>query len=252
LLADQFRAAAERARTLADLDHISRMLWKAHGQGAIPDAVATAASEAVETRRAKIKAGRPQPLPGPTCARRRPPRSPDRRASIERRRRQAASGAMPPQVAGGFSTGEAAVLTVVAREIQRSGQCEFCIDKVSALAGVSRSTTQNALHQARRLGLLRVTERRRRGAKSLTNVVEIVSAEWRAWLRVGSKNFDTTGTSFKNRGVFALRSTGERGIGAPPAHTIRGACSPRPAAAEPKGHPRGASAKIGPGALEFR
>ena len=39
---------------------------------------------------------------------------------------------------------------------------------------------------------MRVTERRRRGAKSLTNVVEIVSAEWRAWLHIGSKNFDTT------------------------------------------------------------
>jgi hypothetical protein len=57
---------------------------------------------------------------------------------------------------------------VVAREVQRADRCELCLDKISALAGVSRSTTQNALHEARRLGLVTVTERRRRGAKSLT------------------------------------------------------------------------------------
>ena len=57
-------------------------------------------------------------------------------------------------------------------------------------AGDRRSTTQNALREARRrLGLVTVTERRRRGAKSLTNVIEIVSAEWAAWLKLGAKGF---------------------------------------------------------------
>ena len=121
---------------------------------------------------------------------------------------------MPPQIASRFTTGEAAVLAVVGREVQRSGRCEFYLDKICALAGVCRSTAQNALHEARRLGLVRVTERRRRGAKSLTNVVEIVSAEWRAWLRVGSKKIDTAGIDFKNRTEITLRST-EKRYGAP-------------------------------------
>ena len=196
MLADQFTAAASRARTLAQLEDLSRLLWRAHAEHHVDEVAAEAVSEAVEARRARLKAGRPSPLPRPPTAHRRPPRSPDRRASIERRRRQAASGAMPPSLAANFTTGEAAVLTVIGREVQRSGRCEFYLDKIAALAGVCRSTAQNALHQARRLGLVRVTERRRRGAKSLTNVVEIVSAEWRAWLRIGSKNFDTTGRDF--------------------------------------------------------
>jgi hypothetical protein len=41
----------------------------------------------------------------------------------------------------------------------------------------------------RRVGLVTVTERRRRsagGAKSLTNVVEVISGEWRSWLKLGA------------------------------------------------------------------
>jgi hypothetical protein len=38
--------------------------------------------------------------------------------------------------------------------------------------------------------MITVQERRRRGQKSLTNIVRIVSAEWQSWLRegVGSEN----------------------------------------------------------------
>jgi hypothetical protein len=219
MLADQFRAAAVGARTLADLEQLNRLLWRAHGEGQIPDAAAGAISEAVEARRARIKGMRPAPLPSPPCARRGPPRSPDRLASIERRRRQAASGAMPPAIASRFTTGEAAALAVIAREVQRAGRCEFYLDKIAALAGVCRSTAQNALHEARRLGLVTVTERRRRGAKSLTNVVEVISAEWRAWLRIGSKNFNTTAKDSKITSESARRST-ERERGAPLAHTV--------------------------------
>jgi hypothetical protein len=217
MLADQFHEAAAAARNIAAVDEVARLTWRAHVEGHLADAEAAAISEAVEARRSEIKGMRPAPLPSPSTGRRKPPRSPDRRASIERRRRTAASGAMPPAIASQFTTGEAAVLAVVAREVQRSGRCEFYLDKIAALAGVCRSTAQNALHEARRLGLLRVTERRRRGAKSLTNVVEIVSGEWRAWLRIGSKNFDPTVKDFKPSSEIALRST-ERERGAPSAH----------------------------------
>jgi hypothetical protein len=47
---------------------------------------------------------------------------------------------------------------------------------------VGRTTTQNALREARRLGLLTISERRRRGQPSLTNLVRVVSREWRTWL----------------------------------------------------------------------
>lgn len=55
-------------------------------------------------------------------------------------------------------------------------------------AGDRRSTTQNALREARRrFGLVTVTDRRR--AKSLPDVIEIVSAEWAAWLKLGVKGY---------------------------------------------------------------
>ena len=187
LLAEQFHAAAANARTLAQTEDVSRLLWRAHAEGHLTDDAAAALAEAVEARRARIKAGRPQPLPRGSVARRRPV-SPDRRASIDRRRRQAASGALPPALASHFTLGEQAALSVVVREVQRSGRCEFCIDKIAALAGVCRSLVQGALREARLLGLLRVTERRRRGAKSLTNVIEIVSVEWSAWIGFRKKH----------------------------------------------------------------
>jgi len=221
MLANQFHAAANGARTLAQLEDVSRLVWRAHAEQHLSDSAATALSVAVEARRARIKGMRPAPLPRPPSARRRAPRSPDREASIERRRRQAASGAMPPAIAGQFTTGEAAALTVVAREIQRAGRCELYLDKIAALAGVCKSTAQNALREAKRLGLVTVTERRRRGAKSLTNVVEVVSPEWRAWLRlkIGSKFFDPTVKDSKITCESARRLT-ERTCGAASPHAV--------------------------------
>jgi hypothetical protein len=238
-LADQFQAAADRARTLAQLEDLSRLLWRANAEGHVDDGRAGAISEAVEARRARIKGMSPALLPSLPSARRKPPRSPDRARSIARRRSTAGSGAMPPVIIGHFTTGEAAVLTVVAREVQKAGRCEFYLDKIAALAGVCRSTAQNAMHAARRLGLLKVTERRRRGAKSLTNVIEIVSAEWRAWLRIGCKTYDPTVKDYRIRTENVFRSTAKRESDAPLARTLRfpmGGASPlRPAAAEPKG-----------------
>jgi hypothetical protein len=55
------------------------------------------------------------------------------------------------------------------------------IDKIAAIAGVGRTTVQNAMHEARRLGHITITERPRRGSKNLTNIVRISSQEWRTW-----------------------------------------------------------------------
>jgi hypothetical protein len=186
MLAQQFHAAADGARTLAATDEVARLLWRALGEGQITDAAAEAISEAVEARRAAIKGARPAPLPKPPTARRRPV-SPDKAKSLERRRRLAAGGTVPGRLAASFTQGEIAALSVIGREVQRSGRCELFIDAIAALAGVSRSTVQNALRQARATGLVTVTERRRRGAKSLTNVIEVVSREWSSWLKLGAK-----------------------------------------------------------------
>ena len=167
------------------LDDISRACSKGLVDGTINEDDAGAIYEAVQARRLAIRQSHGPKPPTPALPKRRAPRSPDRVASLERRRRQASSGALPPQIAAKFTLGEQAVLAVVARQCQRHGPCMLPIDAIAALAGVCRTTAQNALREARHLGLLLVEERRRRRQKNLTNVVTVVSTEWQAWLRLG-------------------------------------------------------------------
>jgi hypothetical protein len=121
--------------------------------------------------------------------RRAPPRSPNRQRSLERRRRQAMSGVVPARIAVGFTQGENAVLTVIGRQCQRGGACTLHIDAIAALAGVCRTTVGNALRLARRLGLIAVKERRIPGKRSLTNIITVIGADWKAWLKLGESGF---------------------------------------------------------------
>lgn len=186
MLAEQIAAAIAGARTAACLDNMARLTWRGLAEGHIAEADADALSAAVEAARGRFRPNgfRTTPVvPKPARAPRRPV-SPDRRRSMERRRRIAMSGAVPGSIAVGFTMGELAVLSVVAREIQRHGRCELPIDAIAALAGVGRTVTQGALRRARQLGLVDVMERRRRGRASDTNVITVTSREWATWLRL--------------------------------------------------------------------
>ena len=226
MLADQFAAAAAAARSFPQLEEISRALWAAHREGCLPDADAQAIAEAVQARRGALAtpmaASPSKAFPGlPKPAKRQ--RSPDRQASLERRRRQTMSGVVPASIAASFTPGELAVLSVIGRTVQRcGGVCVLPIDALAALAGVSRTTVQNTLRAARRLGLIEVKERRRRGLPSRTNIVRVISPLWTSWLKIGGhgggfRNSSTTVSSYLLRGgrtgttaeagVTALRST---------------------------------------------
>jgi hypothetical protein len=120
-------------------------------------------------------------------------------------------------MAARFTWGEQAVMRIVGDECREHGVCSLHVDAIAARAGVHRTTVQNALREAQgRSGgdrLVTVQERRRRGQRSLTNIVRIVSKEWSTWLKrgprrfgagVGSnctpiKNLSTTDTSKKER-----------------------------------------------------
>lgn len=69
------------------------------------------------------------------------------------------------------------MLCIVAGEVKHHGTCELPIGKIGALAGVGRTTVQTTLHEARRLGHIKIIERPIRGQKSLTSIVEIVSPQ---------------------------------------------------------------------------
>ena len=216
MLADQYHEAAAAAKNTHAVDEVARKTWRAHAEGQLADAEAEAIGETLAARRRAFSAGVGLPAPKAVFAvlrpRRPPPRSPDRRRSIERRRRQAMSGVVPAKIAANFTIGELAVLTVVGRQIQRGGACSLHIDAIAALAGCERTTVKNALRAARAGGLLLVKERRIPGRKSLTNVITMISREWAAWLRLG-------GIGGKNLPTPIIPRKQEREIDAPSART---------------------------------
>ena len=164
------RSAIEGARTLAQLDDLSRTIWQAHAAETVTDAEAqglaeTAAypqepaiSEAVAP--VGIPLGRVTLFPP-----KRLQRAPERSVAIERRRRLACSGPMPPALASRFTTGQLAVLRIVGDEMARNGACGLCIDAIAARAGVCRRLAQGAIRLAEGDGLLTIQERRHQGRK---------------------------------------------------------------------------------------
>ncbi|WP_267360992.1 MULTISPECIES: hypothetical protein [unclassified Methylobacterium] len=146
-------------------------------------------------------------------------RAPERSLAIERRRRLAASGPMPPALASRFTTGQLAVLRVVADEVRQRGSCDLCFDAVAARAGVSKRLAQTAIRLAEGDGLLLVIERRRPGDRNLANVLKVLSREWLAWIARGGwqgggcRNLRPTDTSDQNPETAALVETGQRAAG---------------------------------------
>jgi hypothetical protein len=199
-IAQQFAEASATARTLAQIDNIGGMLWKAHAEAHLSDADAQAVAEALQARKQALR-NHPPARPMKRASARRVV-SPDRAASIRRRRAVAMSGAVPAKLAAHFTLGELAALSIVAGEVKRNGRCELCMDAIAGMAGVCRSTAQNALRAARLAGLVTVTERPRPGRKNLPNIIRVVSPEWRAWLRLGSdrvQKVERHGNQVENR-----------------------------------------------------
>jgi hypothetical protein len=179
---------------LDEFHEILRLLWIGYGNGKISDGEADHLSSIIERRRASGHRAAPKHtkalggVAGRLVSRftpRQRQRSPDRRASRNRRRMLGGSGALPNNLRHHYTEGQRSTLCIVAGEVKRHGICDFPIDKIAALAGVCRTTVQTALHEARRQGHIKITERPQRGRKNLPNVVEIISPVWRAWVRRG-------------------------------------------------------------------
>src|ERR1700712_39475 len=201
-------AAIDGARTLAQMDELSRQIWQAHTSGAVDDAGAQSLAARLHERGGAIRAGIvPVGIPAGRVSLfppRRRPVSPDRIASRDRRRLLACSGPMPPALASRFTTGELAVLRIVADEVAEKGGCGLCIAAVAARAGVCRRLAQAAIRLAEGDGLLTIEERRHEGRKNSPNLVRVISREWQAWMRRGGS---------QKRNGFALESPR---IGEPP------------------------------------
>lgn len=132
---------------------------------------------------------------------RRPVTSEQRSKEIQRRRTWSSAGNMPPEIRACYSEAERAALCVIAKRCSEKGFCDLCIDEIARLAGVGRTSVQNALRKARSKGVehISVRERPQRSGKSLTNIIKIVSSSWRGWIEqvIGFKRLSTSVTQIK-------------------------------------------------------
>src|SRR3954453_21798619 len=175
MFAEQLRRAVE-ASPRCELAKVAGLLWRAYAAGQVTEDQASELSEMIEAKRAI-----PVPPPRPRLRVGSRPRSP---AHMERRRRWAASGCLPPALAARFTLAEQSALAVIAAENRKRGDCRLTNKEIADVAGVSTTSVKNALRAARALGLISVEERRLTVFRNDSNVVQITSPEWRAWLRL--------------------------------------------------------------------
>jgi len=184
----QLTAAAAACHSIQQADGLAHEGWQQWAEGNLSDSAAERLQAAVSARKTSLrtKAALP-PEPPPTTLQRRPARGPaQRKKSILRRRRLVMSGAIPASLATSFTMGEIACMTVIARECQkqRDHRCSLSVNHIAALSGTSSTVVRTALREARQIGLITVTERRRPRQRSQTNLIHIVGPEWCAWLRL--------------------------------------------------------------------
>lgn len=181
------------------LGDVSKALWTAFAAGQVTEDEAGVLSALIDAR--KAVAASPAASKRSVGSR---PRSPE---SVERRRRWAMSGHIPGNIAWRFTTAEVAVLSVIALEASKQGDCRWTIGHIAAVAGVSDTTVKRTVREAKALGLISVEERRLTAFRNDSNIFRIVSPEWLAWCELGRKarggggqlrprtnNNDSTGT----------------------------------------------------------
>ena len=199
-------------RSLSMLDVIARDVWAGWASGTVADDQANTLSEAVKARKEALRGGdgasaltQLKATPGAAHAAteraggaphprysifppKHRPKSPDRQRSIARRRRLAASGPLPPQLAAQFTTGQLAVLRIIADEVEsRRGNCALTIGELAARAGVCTALARNSIRIAEGLLLITTEFRKRPGKPHLPSVIRIISKPWNAWLIIGPK-----------------------------------------------------------------
>lgn len=175
-----------------DLDRLVSQVWQGVVHGAIDEGDADFLQSFAERRRtlAVGRRGVGGRAVGKIASRFAPRRSrrltsEQKQAARERRRKLGSSADAPANIRCQYTEGERAVLFVIVGEVKHHGLCDLPIGKIAALAGVGRTTAQNALREARRLEHVKVTERPQPGRESLTNIIHITSPEWLAWLKRG-------------------------------------------------------------------
>jgi hypothetical protein len=114
------------------------------------------------------------------------PKSPDLRVSYERRAELASLRPLPSKLERQFTMGARAVLKIVGDEVRAKGLCMLYLGEIAARAGVCLTTARNTIRDASFMGLVTIQERKQHKKPNLANIVRIISAEWRDWIKSGN------------------------------------------------------------------
>lgn len=90
---------------------------------------------------------------------------------------------MPFQLACRFTTGQLAVLRIVADEVAGEGLCRLWTNATAAGAGACRRPAQAAIRLAEEDGLLVIQERRHKSRQNDITLIRIISREWALWTK---------------------------------------------------------------------
>ena len=165
-----------------------------------PELVAGYMSGELATRRAEPRPNRAGRRFEGRFAKPRYQRSPDREKSIQRRRTLAATWPMPPAMCGRLTTSQVAYARIVADEVAQHGRCDRTLDEIAARGGMCRKTAKRAQDRLRVLGWITVEERKVTGRKHLSNIVNVVAAEWSTWISMGPRRRSIGGHSCPTTG----------------------------------------------------
>jgi Helix-turn-helix domain len=168
MLAEQFQAAASRARTTASLDETARLTWRAHAEAQILDAEAEAISEAIEARRASLTGKAPAKPLKPALARPRGIRTTERREKMFGMGRPVAldrnakvrimhwARCLARRTEKGKAYGQVTAKALAVLEAllwgfhnAKSGVCFPSYERIAEAAGCARSTVSESLNHVR-------------------------------------------------------------------------------------------------------
>jgi len=133
---------------------------------------------------------------------RRRPTTEEREKEVARRRAWGGGSNMPAHLRAKYTEAERAALSVIAEQCRRKGYCDLCIKEIAKIAGIGRTSVQNAIRKAgsKTMAHISVRERPQQGGVSLTNIIKIICRDWLGWIgrAIGFKRLSTSETGVKN------------------------------------------------------
>jgi hypothetical protein len=221
MLADQFHAAASKARTTASLDETARLLWRANAETRIPDAEAALISEALEARRAALAGKGPAEPSRPPLGRPKAVMKPERREKMFGFGRPRAldrnakvrvmhwARCLARRTEKGKAYGQVTAKALAVLEAllwgfhnAKSGLCFPSYERIAEAAHCARSTVAEALKALEGAGVLTWVQRIKRVREPCPDLLSDNGWRWRVLRTSNAYNFCEPGSRNSSKSDF--------------------------------------------------